>query len=78
MKTNTCYCHNLWCQYYGKVGVSGCLVFHDWHDGAARLRCAHCGSLVGVRAGTAYAGIRTDEHTYQTASVYWRWGGRRF
>ncbi|MBI1801049.1 MAG: helix-turn-helix domain-containing protein [Chloroflexi bacterium] len=64
MKTDTCYCRNVHCQFYGFSGQRARLVFHDWHDGAPRFRCAQCNSLVGARAGTAYAGIRTDECTY--------------
>lgn len=68
MKTDTCYCRNLLCRYYGKVGMSSCLVFHDWHDGVARFRCISCGNLVGARLGTAYAGIRSNEHIYQSGA----------
>ena len=68
MKTDTCYCRNLRCRFYGKVGTFSRLLFHDWHDGAARFRCTHCGSLSGTRLGTAYAGIRTDASTYQSGT----------
>ncbi len=68
MKTDTCYCRNLRCPFYGMAGKCARLVFHDWHDGAPRVRCTHCNCLVGARAGTAYAGIRTDECTFQSGA----------
>jgi len=68
MKTDTCYCCNPRCRFYGKAGLFGHLVFHDWHDGTPRFRCMLCNSLIGIRADTAYAGIRTDEGTYQSGA----------
>ena len=68
MKTDTCYCHTVGCQFYGLVGQQSRLVFRDWHDDAPRFRCTHCDNLVGARTGTAYAGIRTDESTYQSGA----------
>jgi IS1 family transposase len=70
MKTDTCYCRSLRCRFYGKVGASSRLVFRDWHDGAARFRCTSCGSLINARAGTAYAGIRTDEGIYESGAKH--------
>ncbi len=68
MKTDTCYCRNVDCQVYGFSGQRARLIFHDWHDGAPRFRCTHCDHLVSARAGTAYAGIRTNERTYQSGA----------
>ena len=68
MKTDTCYCRNVDCQFYGCTGQHARLIFYDWHDGAPRFRCAHCKHLVSARAGTAYAGIRTNERTYQSGA----------
>lgn len=68
MKTDTCYCRNVDCQFYGFTGQRARLIFHDWHDGAPRFRCAHCDHLIGARAGTAYAGIRTNEGIYQSGA----------
>lgn len=68
MRTDTCYCRNADCKFYGLAGERSRLVFRDWHDGAPRLRCTHCDHLVGARTGTAYAGIRTDEPTYQSGA----------
>ena len=68
MKTDTCYCRNVQCKFYGRVGQHARLAFRDWHDGAPRFRCTHCDHLVGARTGTAYAGLRTDESTYQSGA----------
>jgi len=68
MKIDTCYCRNVHCQFYGRVGQQARLVFRDWHDGAPRFRCTQCDHLVGARTGTAYAGIRTDESIYQSGA----------
>ena len=68
MKTETCYCRTVHCQFCGLVGQQSRLVFRDWHDGAPRFRCTHCDNLVGARIGTAYAGIRTAESTYQSGT----------
>ncbi len=68
MKTDTCYCRNVQCQFYGLVGQQARLVFRDWHDGTPRFRCTQCDHLVGARTGTAYAGIRTDESIYQSGA----------
>ena len=68
MKTDTCYCRNAQCKFHGLVGQRARLVFRDWHDGVPRLRCTHCDHLVSVRAGTAYAGIRTNEAIYQSGA----------
>ena len=70
MKTDTCYCHNIECQFYGLAGQQARLVFRDWHDGALRFRCTYCGHLIGARTGTAYAGIRTGEFTYQSGAKH--------
>jgi hypothetical protein len=68
MRTDTCYCRNIECQFFGLVGQQARLVFRDWHDGALRFRCTHCDHLVGARTGTAYTGIRTDESIYQSGA----------
>ena len=68
MKTDTCYCRNAHCQFYGRVGQQARLVFRDWHDDAPRFRCTDCDHLVGARTGTAYAGIRTAESIYQSGA----------
>jgi IS1 family transposase len=68
MKTDTCYCRNPRCRCYGQAGISSCLVFHDWHNGAPRFRCTRCNGLIGARVGTAYTGLRTDESTYQSGA----------
>ena len=68
MKTDTCYCRNVECQFYGVAGQGAQLVFHDWHYGSQRLRCKHCKHLISARVGTAYVGIRTAECTYQSGA----------
>ncbi len=70
MQTDTCYCRKLDCKFYGKVGSESRLVFYDWHDRAPRFRCTSCDHLVGARAGTAYAGIRTDARIYQDGATH--------
>lgn len=65
MDNSTCYCRNRHCRSYGQAGAKAQLKFYDWHHGAPRFRCRVCQSLVSARAGTAYAGIRTDERTYR-------------
>jgi transposase-like protein len=40
------------------------LKYRGWHRNAARFQCQACGALVSARTGTAYAGIRTEAHTY--------------
>ncbi len=70
MKTDMCYCRNVECQVYGLAGHQARLVLRDWHDGAPRFRCTRCDHLVGARTGTAYAGIRTDEFTYQSGAKH--------
>lgn len=67
MNVDTCYCRNRDCRAYGRTGELSRLKFFDWHRGAPRFRCQICQSLVSTRAGTAYAGIRTDEITYRYA-----------
>jgi IS1 family transposase/transposase-like protein len=67
MNVDTCYCRNRDCRTYGRAGKLSRLTFFDWHRGAPRYRCPICQSLVSARAGTAYAGIRTDEITYRYA-----------
>lgn len=67
MNIDTCYCRNRDCRAYGRTGKLSRLKFFDWHRGAPRFRCQVCHSLVSARAGTAYAGIRTDEVAYQYA-----------
>lgn len=68
MKIDTCYCRNVQCQCYGRVGQHARLVFRDWQDGAPRWRCVQCDHLVSARLGTAYAGLRTDEAIYQSGA----------
>jgi hypothetical protein len=40
------------------------LKYRGWHRNAARFQCQACGALVSARTGTAYAGMRTEAHTY--------------
>jgi IS1 family transposase len=68
MQTDTCYCRNIDCTFYGLSGQGARLIFHDWHNGAPRFRCTQCDHLVSARVGTAYAGIRTNEGTYQSGA----------
>jgi IS1 family transposase len=68
MNTDTCYCRNAACPFYGVIGQQAQLRFHDWHNGTSRFRCTQCGHLVSARWGTAYAGIRTAEWTYQSGA----------
>lgn len=67
MNLVTCSCRNRHCRAYGRTGKLSQLKFFDRHRGAPRFRCQICQSFVSARAGTAYAGIRTDEVTYQYA-----------
>lgn len=68
MMVGTCYCRNQDCALYGISGARAKLRFFDWHNGAPRLRCGRCKRLVSSRVGTAYAGIRTPEDTYQSGA----------
>jgi hypothetical protein len=68
MKTDTCYCRNVHCQFYGFTGQRARLIFHDGPDGTPRFRCTQCDHLVSARAGTAYAGFRTNECIYQSGA----------
>lgn len=68
MQTDTCYCQNVYCSFYGLSGQRARLIFHDWHNGAPRFRCSHCAQLVSARVSTAYAGIRTQEDTFQSGA----------
>ena len=68
MRTETCCCRNVHCTFYGVSSQRARLIFHDWHDGAPRFRCRQCKHLVSARVGTAYAGIRTTEYTYQSGA----------
>ena len=65
MDNRTCYCRNPDCALHGRAGAEGRLKFRDWHWGAARFGCLACGQRVSTRAGTAYAGIRTELSTYR-------------
>ena len=67
MNIDTCYCRNRDCRTYGRTGKLSRLKFFDRHRGVPRFRCQVCQSLVSARAGTAYAGIRPEEATYQYA-----------
>jgi len=69
MKVDTCYCRNHRCRLYGLAGKKAQLKFFDWHRGAPRFRCQARQSLISVRTGTAYAGIRTDEVTYRYSAT---------
>jgi IS1 family transposase/transposase-like protein len=69
MDISTCYCRNRHCRLYGRTGEQAQLAFYDWHREAPRFRCRVCQQLVSARAGTAYAGIRTDEATYRYAAT---------
>ena len=65
MNVVTCYCRNSRCRLYGRAGGKAQLKYHDWHREAPRFRCLACGALISARAGTAYAGIRTDAATFE-------------
>jgi len=65
MDNRTCYCRNPDCALHGRAGAEARLKFRDWHWGAARFGCLACGQRVSTRAGTAYAGIRTELSTYR-------------
>ena len=60
----TCYCRNPKCMLYGQMAPQAWLKYRGWHRNAARFQCQACGALVSARTGTAYAGIRTEAHTY--------------
>lgn len=65
MDIRTCYCRNRSCVVYGQSGHQAQLRPRGTHNHAPRFECAACGHLVFARTGTAYAGIRVDEATYQ-------------
>jgi len=69
MDVSTCFCRNRRCDLYGRSGSQTRLVSYDWHAHAPRFRCLACGQLVSARAGTAYAGIRTDETTFRLGAT---------
>ena len=60
----TCYCRNPKCVLYGQMAPQAWLRYRGWHRNATRFQCQACGALVSARTGTAYAGIRTEAHTY--------------
>jgi len=64
MDNRTCYCRRAACVNYGQANSGIRLKFRGWHRQAARYVCPTCGQLVSARTGTAYAGVRTDLHTY--------------
>jgi len=64
MDNRTCYCRNPKCELYGRIAPEARLKFRGWHRSAVRLECQLCKHLVSARTGTAYAGVRTDLHTY--------------
>ena len=64
MDNRTCYCRNPRCKLYGQVIPRARLKLRNWHRQAERLECQACGKLVSTRAGTAYAGVRTELRTY--------------
>lgn len=65
MDTRTCYCRNRSCIAYGQSGHQSQLRPRGMHNHAPRFECTACGHLVFARTGTAYAGIRVHETTYQ-------------
>ena len=65
MDLSTCYCRHRRCRRYGQSGYGARLESAGWHHGARRLKCMECGHRFSTRTGTAYAGIRTPEATYQ-------------
>ena len=64
MDNTTCYCRNSQGALHGQREPHACFKLHDWHRGAPRWRCQAWGRVASTRAGTAYAGIRTDWETY--------------
>ncbi len=64
MNCSTCYCRNAKCLLYGQITPKARFKLHDWHHQVPRFRCQACGGLISARAGTAYAGIRTDMSIY--------------
>jgi len=68
MNTDTGYCRNAACPFSGVIGQQARRRFHDWHNGVPRFRCPQCGQLVSARLGTASAGLRTAEWTYQSGA----------
>ena len=65
MDNRTCFCRNPDCKLHGRVGRHARLKFRDWHRDAARFECLACGQRVSARAGTAYAGVRTELSLYR-------------
>lgn len=65
MDNQTCYCRNPDCKLNGRTGRKARLKFRDWHWDAVRFECLACGQRVSARAGTAYAGIRTELSIYR-------------
>ncbi len=64
MNLATCHCRNTRCARCGKIGSASALQLHGSDRGEVRFRCAACGYKMSARAGTAYAGIRTDVTQY--------------
>jgi len=64
MDNRTCYCRNAECALYGRAAPQARLRFCEWHRAAARFECQACSQRVSARAGTAYAGVRTDLRIY--------------
>lgn len=65
MDNRTCYCRNPDCVLYGQPAPRARLTLRGWHRQAVRFECQACRALVSARAGTAYAGVRTDLRTYR-------------
>src|SRR5918996_6085014 len=64
MNLATCHCRNTRCARCGKMGSASALHPHGSDRGEVRFQCAACKHMVSARAGTAYAGIRTDLAQY--------------
>ena len=64
MNLATCHCRNTRCVRCGKMGSASALQPHGSDRGEVRFQCAACKHMVSARAGTAYAGIRTDLAQY--------------
>jgi len=69
MDYTTCYCHSSTCPLYGQVAPKARLQMHDWQRQGPRFRCERCDVVVSATTGTAYAGIRTDLHTYLSGAT---------
>jgi len=69
MDKRTCYGRNPDCVLYGQPGPRARLTWRGWHRQVERFECQACRAWVSARAGTAYAGIRTDLRTYRQGAT---------